>query len=237
MKWRALFFIFFSTCSFQLKAQKSRIWLRHFDTHKVGASASVNSDYAYVNWLDGHRDRFQVRSKYVLPLSKSKVFTLGIGGGFWKDWWHNNQGETPSNLWQNEIRLNQDFGAKHGLGIDHLKVTHRLRFEERYFWRENGKEDWAVRLRYLVGLNYYFPWPNVANGKQVFVMVINEIFMASPTNQAVVNDPETNRFSLGMGYKIGEHWQIDFTYILEDNLTKGFRLYENVFQLVVRSRF
>ncbi len=227
-------FLFFSVTA---SAQTSRIWLRHFDRHTVSPRLSFNTDYAYVNYFDKHQKRFQIRTKAVTPLFNSKSLTVGVGGGFWKDWKQPVESIRDQFEWVNEIRLNQDLTGKHPLGLSGLKVSYRLRFEERYFWRSDASNDTGARVRYLAGFNYELPWFNFQKGKKVFVMVANEIFSGKVFNRQEHTGFETNRFSFGTGYVIGAHWQIDFTYILEDNLKYSYRLYENVYQFVVRSRF
>ena len=193
--------------SFQLVKAQNQQWFQYYGSYKLTERWSLLPDGGY-RWSDAfkHSSQYLFRTGLGYNISKNVRLTAGFAHlGFFTD-------QTLSKL---EYRPYQELTIKHQLDRMNVSVGHRLRVEQRFFYRKStedtsGESTFNHRFRYA--LNFGIPV-----FKSVSLTLGDEILInakdGSPGNLL-----DQNRLVIGPKYQYSEYTSFGLIY---DYLTSG----------------
>lgn len=209
-----LFLMLFCKSYSQQISNNTNVWLHYSGKNKLTEKWSVTLE-ASLRFADGLSQKQQWFVRPSVDYQFSKAFVASIGYTYYDTYVY---GEIPmskittpeSHVWLQGTYLHN---------INDLKVTHRLRDENRFVGiaEANNQGDFEItqyqyrnRLRYMLLLNQ--PLTKKEDKIKLFVVLGDEVFV-----NVGVKDAETvvqqNRIIGGLGYNFDTHHQIQLNYI------------------------
>lgn len=124
--------------------------------------------------------------------------------------WNYAYGEQPVSFLSDEQRIWEQIAYKHKLG--RFNINHRARIEQRFLKKvqtptgEIARDFYLNRFRYRLLANYPINKKNIESGAW-FINAFDEIFYGWGEYDTF-DEPDQNRFSLGLGYQINSKTQL-----------------------------
>jgi len=213
-----LYLLFFLTSS-SILAQDNTLgnWLIYFGNQKINNRWNIQSDFQYrLNQVPGQKSQLLIRGGLGYNLSENNHYVL-LGIAYVNTDFTESMINSPA---LNEKRLYQQYLYKHQL--NDVFVTHRGRFEERFFPSQFG-----LRARYFISLQKSLN-AKLLNKNSIYASIYNELFVDVKQNKF-----DRNRFYTGLGYAINKDIRIETGYLIQaqKNMTVGqlqFVVYNNL---------
>jgi hypothetical protein len=213
-----LYLLFFLTSS-SIVAQDNPLgnWFIYFGNQKINNRWNIQSDFQYrLNQVPGQKSQLLIRGGLGYNLSENNHNVL-LGIAYVNTDFTESMINSPA---LNEKRLYQQYLYKHQL--NDVFVTHRGRFEERFFPSQFG-----LRARYFISLQKSLN-AKLLNKNSIYASIYNELFVDVKQNKF-----DRNRFYTGLGYAINKDIRIETGYLIQaqKNMTVGqlqFVVYNNL---------
>lgn len=203
-----LYLLFFLTSS-SIVAQDNPLgnWFIYFGNQKINNRWNIQSDFQYrLNQVPGQKSQLLIRGGLGYNLSENNHNVL-LGIAYVNTDFTESMINSPA---LNEKRLYQQYLYKHQL--NDVFVTHRGRFEERFFPSQFG-----LRARYFISLQKSLN-AKLLNKNSIYASIYNELFVDVKQNKF-----DRNRFYTGLGYAINKDIRIETGYLIQaqKNMTVG----------------
>jgi len=161
-------------------------WLIYFGNKQINEKWNLHHEVQYRNFnFIGDTEQLLLRAGLGYNLSENNNnILLGYGFIYNEPYIAN----TDEKINFNEHRIYQQFITRQK--FKNLSIQHRYRFEQRFI-----EEDFKLRLRYFLGLNYILSNKEVLNNT-LYLSMYNEIFLNTENNYF-----DRNRIYGGVGYR------------------------------------
>ncbi|BDD02401.1 DUF2490 domain-containing protein [Persicobacter psychrovividus] len=177
----------------------------HNDRLAYGGDIGIRGLISHQNW-----NSFYIRPTIHYKLSPYFKFSTGLGS-------FNTMDNSLSNTY--EVRLFQDIRV-YWPNISGINVSHRFRFEERYFMYDDLDNEQSFRARYMLNLrtnNFRFIGPK--KGYHVGVMWEAFVPIGKSAPELFINN---QRWYAVFGYRSSDAWRFELHYIWQQS-----RLFED----------
>lgn len=207
--------------------QVHEAWVDMTLWYNINESVKIGGDFGYRTALSQTAfQTFYFRPSLRWQLNKVVILGFAISN-------HQTFNTEVSNL--NELRFAQQLFVK-SPNIWKFKINHRLRFEERYFFINQAKED-AMRMRYRLAINP--PSFSVFNIASPFYSRISwEAFITLGTSyEDLIGN--SHRWEIMLGNKITKSLKISMVYFWQSTRTVDqlFLLEEDIYRLRIGYTF
>jgi len=192
----SLLILFFLPLS--IEAQESNLgnWVLLFGNKKLANNYNWHHEVQYRNYnMAGDLEQLLLRTGIGKNVADNANLLLGYG--FIRS---ENYTTSTDKIIVNEHRIYQQFITKQK--FDRLSLQHRYRFEQRFV-----EEEFKVRFRYFLGINYSL-WKVAEQSNEIYFSMYNEVFLNSKQNVF-----DRNRLYGGLGYKLNEKLRFEFGYM------------------------
>lgn len=183
-------------------------WFVYFGNQKMNAKWNIQSDFQYRDYrFMGQRNQFLARGGLGYNL-KPQNHNLLLGYAYIAtDTYDESDFKTNTKI---ENRIYQQYLYKNKLGS--ASLTHRFRFEERFFTKEFG-----LRARYFIALQKPLGNKNSTRSTTYF-SAYNELFVQINNTQF-----DRNRLYAGLGFDINQSIKVETGYMIQTqkNITRG----------------
>lgn len=168
-------------------------WLIYFGNLQINEKWNLHHEVQYRNFnLLGDTEQLLLRSGLGFNLSENNNILIGYGFVYSEPYIVNTNKKTNFN----EHRIFQQFITRQN--FNRLTVQHRYRFEQRII-----EDDFRLRLRYFIGLNYTLNKTNQLKNT-IYLSAYNELFINTDENYF-----DRNRLYGGLGYRFSKNFRVE----------------------------
>lgn len=168
-------------------------WLIYFGNLQINEKWNMHHEVQYRNFnLLGDTEQLLLRSGIGFNLSENNNILIGYGFIYSEPYIVNTTKKTNFN----EHRIFQQFITRQN--FNRLTVQHRYRFEQRFI-----EDDFRLRLRYFIGLNYTLNKTNQLKNT-IYLSAYNELFINTDENYF-----DRNRLYGGLGYRFSKNFRVE----------------------------
>lgn len=165
-------------------------WLIYFGNKQVNEKWNLHHEVQYRNFnFIGDTEQLLLRAGLGYNLSENNNNLL-LGYGFIYSEPYIGNSDDKTNF--NEHRIYQQFITRQN--FNKLSLQHRYRFEQRFI-----EEDFKLRLRYFLGLNYSLTQKETLDNT-FYLSMYNEVFVNTEGNYF-----DRNRLYGGLGYRFSKN--------------------------------
>lgn len=160
-------------------------WLAYFGNYQINKKWNLNNELQIRNYnLLGNIEQILIRGSIGYNLTDNNN-NIALGYAFI----HSEPYIGKNKSYNNENRIFQQFQTKQSFG--RFNLTHRYRFEQRFF--ENN--DFRLRFRYALSLDVALNKKHISD-HCLYLSIYDEVFV-----NAIANYFDRNRLFLGLGYR------------------------------------
>ena len=200
-------------------------WTDFTITYHQSEKLSLGGDFG-TRGLFSHHNWSQLYIRPTVHYTFSPVFKISGGIGSF-----NTFNKTVSNSY--EFRLFQDYQIAWPT-FKGLSISHRFRFEQRFFFYQNIDNDFSIRGRYLIGLKTR-TFKLLGKERRYYINGMWEGFvpLGESAPELFINN---QRLYAAMGYRLSPTWHFEVYYIWQKSrffIDEGFQTQEDILRLRV----